>query len=101
MKFSKGKSGNPNGRPTGAKDKVNSLLRESIANFLEDNFIQLENDFKVLEPHQRIKLYSELLVYAVPKLAAESVSVKFEDLTDEQLDKIIEELKKSANEEKS
>ena len=38
MGFVKGMTGNPEGRPKGAQNKINRLLRETIGDFLADNF---------------------------------------------------------------
>lgn len=86
------------GRPLGAKNKVSEKLRENITDFLESNFKQVEKDFKNLSPSVRFKYYIELLSFAVPKLSSMQVQGEFEKLTDEDLDKIINNLKKSANE---
>lgn len=42
-KFEAGKSGNPNGRPRGASNKTNKLIKEVFA----DAFYELQNDPKV------------------------------------------------------
>lgn len=93
MAFTKGVSGNPDGRPKGSPNKTTGQLREAITNFLEQGFDQVVKDFKVLEPKDRIKVYTDLLQYGLPRLQAVSNSLKFEDLTDEQLDEIINRLK--------
>ncbi len=93
MAFEKGKSGNRNGRPKGSKNKGGEKLRDLITGFLEDNFNQVVQDFDNLTPRDRMKVYTDLLQYAVPKLQAVNSSIRFEDLTEEQLDEIINRLK--------
>ncbi len=70
MKYKEGSSGNPNGRPKGSKNKVGSDLRERIINFLSNEFENVQNDFQKLKPHERIRLYCDLLQYGLPKLQA-------------------------------
>ena len=89
----KGQTNNPNGRPKGIPNKVTTDLREWITNFLEDNREQIQQDWKGLEPKDRIVLFEKLLKYALPTLQATSLTTDFERLTDEQLDMIIEQLK--------
>lgn len=96
MAFKKGNSGNPAGKPKGAKNKVTLQLRELITQFLEERFETIVSDFKKLEPKERVKFYCDLLQFGLPKLQSTSTEIEFEKLTDEQLDEIIERLKKSA-----
>ena len=96
MPFNKGISGNPSGKPKGTKNKVGQQLRETISNFLAENFELVIQDFKELGPKDRTRLYCDLLQYGLPKLQAVTNEIQFERLTDSQLDEIIENLKKSA-----
>ena len=98
MKFKEGKSGNPNGRPKGAKNKIGKDLRDRIVNFLSDEFTSIENDFKKLKPRERVRLYCDLLQYGLPKLQAISLEAQFEKMTDEQLNELFQKLTTAANE---
>lgn len=98
MPFEKGQSGNAKGRPKGSKNKSVSQLRELIGEFLEDRFENVATDFDKLKPFAKVKLYIDLLQYALPKMQANSNKIGFENMTDEQLDEIIERLKNPGNE---
>ena len=92
MAFKKGNSGNPTGRKPGSKNKASGKLREVITSFLEERFENVVNDFEQLEPKDRIKVFTDLLQYSVPKMQAVSNSLEFEKMTDEQLDEVINRL---------
>lgn len=94
MPFEKGNSGNPDGRPKGTNNKLSKQLRETINDFLETNFEVVINDFEKLTPKERLKFYCELLQYGLPKLQAVQMGTEFENLSDEQLNFIINELLK-------
>lgn len=66
MPQKKGQTGNPNGRPKGAKNKVTAELKERVKYFIESNLELIEADFKVLEPKERVNFYTQLLKFAIP-----------------------------------
>ena len=80
------------GRPKGTKNKIGAQLREILRDFMEENFDKIREDFHTLSPRDRVKVYAELLPYVVPKLASTDSTISFERMTDEDLDRIIQEL---------
>lgn len=68
-KFTKGTSGNPNGRPKGSKGKAKQSLLERVQNLIDDNLDLIEKDLKSpkLKPADRIKAITGLLQYVLPK----------------------------------
>jgi hypothetical protein len=72
MGFEKGVSGNPNGRPVGSINAVNKNLREMITNFLHHRFNDVEQNFEMLDPKEKLKVYCDLLPYALSKLQGAS-----------------------------
>lgn len=100
MPFKKGQSGNINGRSKGSKNRITQSLRESIVSFLENNFDNVQTDFEILTPRDRVKFYLDLLQYGLPKLQTVQMETDFDNLTDTELNRIIEELKTGLNEQK-
>jgi hypothetical protein len=98
MPFVKGASGNTGGRPKGSKNKTGQSLRDSINNFLEGRFSHVETAFDQLKPFAKVKLYIDFLQYVLPKQTSNNNKIRFEDMTDEQLDEIVERLKNPNNE---
>lgn len=72
-KFKQGESGNPNGRPQGAMNKLNKDLRKSISEFLNDNFDEVITEWKKPSGKDKVTFYRDLLQYEVPKKQAVSM----------------------------
>ena len=99
MGLKKGMTNNATGRPKGTKNKISNDLRQSISDFLNLNFKTIETDFKKLNPRDRVKFYTDLLQFAVPKLQNTSLDIDFERMDEDQMDEIIERLKEVSNDE--
>jgi hypothetical protein len=86
-KFEKG---NP-GKPKGAKNKVNSQMRDLIQQLFDDNFERIQEDLEVLEAKDRLKFLSDLLPYLLPKLQSTTHSTKIDldGMSEEDLDILI------------
>ena len=100
MAQKKGQTGNPNGRPKGSPNIQNRQLRAVILEFLEGNFDLIKSDFEALQPHVRIKLYTDLLAYALPRLEAVPVNeseLKIDYLSPEALEQLTQHIKKQSN----
>lgn len=98
MPFNKGESGNKAGKPRGSLNRTTIDLRLWINSFIEDNKDQIIEDWKSLEPKDRIQMFEKLLKYALPTLQATSLDLGFDNLTETQLDYIINQLIEKQNE---
>ena len=88
MPFEKGKSGNPNGRPKGSKNKIAKQLKEDIFQAYENlGGVDYLQDLAVENPPAFKDLLAKLLPTAIQKEVGRPG--EFEDLTDEQLDERI------------
>ena len=84
------------GRQAGTPNRNTKDLRQWVTAFIAANTEQIESDWQQLEPKERIQMFEKLLKYTLPQLQSVSNKIDFENMTDEQLDTIISELKKSA-----
>jgi hypothetical protein len=91
MPFKKGKSGNPNGKPKGAKNLVSRDLRETITTLLEKNW-------KELSPRDRCRLWVDLLNYSIPKLSSTELTSELDRLTPEELESLTQNILTKMNE---
>lgn len=100
MKYKKGQSGNPDGRPVGAKDKKNTELRDRVLSILNKHFTddKIEKDLRSLKAVERLNFMLKLMEYAIPKLRTMELFGDFDRLSDSDLNKIIDELKKCSDE---
>jgi hypothetical protein len=89
-KFEKG---NP-GKPKGAKNKVNSQMRDLIQQLFDDNFETIQQDLDSLDPKDRLKFLTDLLPYLMPKLQSTTYSqrIDLDSMTEEDLDFLIERI---------
>ena len=94
MAQKKGHTGNPKGRPKGKPNKLTSTVREWIAELIDSNRDQVEKDLKALKPIERVQMIERLMQYVVPKQQAVSAAIDFSQLTDSQLDEVVNRLTK-------
>ena len=80
------------GRKKGTPYKATQTAKEWIVQTLSANWEQMKSDLKVLEPKERLQLLFKLLEYVAPKQRETSNNIKFEDLTDEEMDELIDKL---------
>lgn len=103
MSFKRGKSGNPSGRPKGARNHATSELIKRIGIVLDESTKRLQDDLYSLQPIDRIKAITGLIGYVIPKKQAISMQqsldyeyYKLEELLnnapDEALDKILNKI---------
>ena len=79
MAFRKGISGNPKGRPAGAKDKKSEQLREWLMGIFKKHRDTLAEDLAAVDPATRWNIIAKLLPYILPRLNA----VEIEGATDD------------------
>jgi hypothetical protein len=86
------KSNNPGGRPKGSPNKDTAKLRGFLTTFIKKNSKKLQEDFDQLEPKDRVAMFEKLLKYALPSLSSVSGRIDFNQLSEPELDKIINKI---------
>jgi len=97
MGLQKGQTNNPAGKPPGTKNNINAELRLMISDFLNSEFETVKSDFHKLDVKDKLKFYTDLLQYGLPKLQATSLEIDFENFSEDQLDEIINKLIEKSN----
>jgi hypothetical protein len=76
MKFEKGRSGNPQGRPKGSKGKASEELRELILDFIDRNLPSIQENYDQLDPKEKLTFLEKLFSFALPKMQAVRMEVE-------------------------
>ncbi len=93
MKFEKGVSGNPNGRPKGTKNKLSRSVKEELTGLFTRRFRKLANEMDKLPVKDQFDILCRLLPYIAPRLQVSDNNINLSSLSDEQLEATIENLK--------
>lgn len=78
MAFKKGQSGNPNGRPKGAKNKSTETVKEWLTMLIDKNREQIEDDLQTMLPKERVALFERLMQYVIPKQTQADLNAKID-----------------------
>ncbi len=68
MGLQKGRTNNPNGRPKGSENKVTTEIREKVLNFVNSNIDEIQANFNLLNPSEKVKYLIAILQYTIPKM---------------------------------
>ena len=72
-RIQKGTSGNPNGRPKGAVNKVNRDVKAVITKVVEGRLQELDDDLDSMSPFSKWTILLNVMKYAYPTLSAQKI----------------------------
>ena len=81
------------GRPPGKSNKISQNVKSVIESILDDNAARFKKELAGLTGLQYCKVYCELLPYANAKMKAIDLSIIYEDMSESDLDRVIDGLK--------
>jgi len=90
MPFESGKSGNPQGRPKGAKGQVPLTVKEAISEALESRADQIATKLDaVTDPVKWLELYAKFAVFIIPKNSKVETTDQYSEMSDAELEEKI------------
>ena len=95
MTFIKGQ-GRIAGRQKGTPNKSTTNLKATVLQIVERQFETLESDLEGLDGRDKINFVLKLIEYILPKQREQKIN--FNDLTDQEIDSLIDRLKNDGNE---
>ena len=96
MAFTKGNSYGT-GRPKGAGNKVSNEIRSVLNDFTLKKVQAMDAKYEKLSEKDQLTFLLGLFKYSVPQLASTELYGDFDRMSDEQLEYVLEELKKEMN----
>ena len=86
--YRKGQSGNPAGKPRGAKNRTTEQVRKLLQSFIEGKLPELETIWKGLDPKDKILFIDRLLKHTLPPPLH-----SIEQFSEDDLDLLIDKLR--------
>jgi uncharacterized protein (UPF0305 family) len=82
------------GRKIGTPNKITGNLRGWLEKLIDKNRLQIQRDIKALKPKDRLQILEKFMQYTIPKMQSIQSKIDFNQLTDEQLNNVINEITK-------
>lgn len=81
------------GRKLGTANKSMETLRAGINSFIGNNWKNVQKEYNSLESKDKLAFIEKLMKYAIPSLSNVSATIDYNNLSDNDLDEIIKNLK--------
>lgn len=81
------------GRQAGTPNKTTEEMRACISSFIEKNWKTTQLNYNKMDPKDKLAFFEKLMKYVVPSLSTVAATVDFNQFSDDDLDKIINQLK--------
>ena len=94
MGLKKGMTNNPKGKPPGTLNKLSRDMKQTIHEFLTENWNEVVIEFHKLKGKDKLNFYKDMMQYDLPKMQAMAVSgeLNFKEMPEEAIDRIADKL---------
>jgi hypothetical protein len=89
MPFQPGQSGNPNGRPKGARDRTTKEIKDLLNKFISKNLDDIQEQYDQLDPQQKLQFFERVLKYVLPQQRDINQTIDVSNLSESQMDELI------------
>jgi len=94
MGLKRGMTNNPRGKPPGSLNKLSRDMKQTIHEFLTENWDEVVIEFHKLKGKDKLNFYKDMMQYDLPKMQAMAVSgeLNFKEMPEEAIDRIADKL---------
>lgn len=85
------------GRKAGTPNKTTNKVKQSLQEFFENNWDGIQDHYDSLPPKDKLLWMKELMPYLAPKQSSNDNKIRFEDMSDEMLDALVNKITSKAN----
>lgn len=87
------------GRQKGTPNKTTAEIKEMIAQFVGNNLEDIQKNYDQLEPEKKLHFFEKVLKFVLPQQKETTQVIDISNLSEPELDKLIDEALKKENHE--